>query len=197
MNSPNKCQWCIGDPLYEAYHDQEWGVPLSEEQRLFEFLTLETFQAGLSWITILRKREHFRAAFDLFDYTKVASYGPEKVAALLKDKGIVRNRLKIAAAITNAQAFMKVQEAEGSFAAYIWKFTQNRPIQNTFPSQEEIPATTPLATTISKDLKQRGFRFVGPTVVYAHLQATGVVNDHETSCFRYAEIRALGEQKYP
>ena len=197
MNSPNKCQWCIGDPLYEAYHDHEWGVPLCEEQRLFEFLTLETFQAGLSWITILRKREHFRAAFDQFDYAKVASYGPEKVAALLKDKGIVRNRLKIAAAITNAQAFMKVQEAEGSFAAYIWKFTQNRPIQNTFASQEEIPATTPLATTISKDLKHRGFRFVGPTVVYAHLQATGVVNDHETSCFRYAEIRALGDQKYP
>ena len=197
MNSPNKCQWCIGDPLYEAYHDQEWGVPLSEEQRLFEFLTLETFQAGLSWITILRKREHFRAAFDQFDYTKIASYGTEKVAALLQDKGIVRNRLKIAAAITNAQAFMKVQEAEGSFAAYIWKFTQNRPVQNAFASQEEIPATTPLATTISKDLKQRGFRFVGPTVVYAHLQATGVVNDHETSCFRYAEIRALGEQKYP
>ena len=197
MNSPNKCQWCIGDPLYEAYHDQEWGVPLSEEQRLFEFLTLETFQAGLSWITILRKREHFRAAFDQFDYTKIARYGPEKVATLLQDKGIVRNRLKIAAAITNAQAFMKVQEAEGSFAAYIWKFTQNRPVQNAFASQEEIPATTPLATTISKDLKQRGFRFVGPTVVYAHLQATGVVNDHETSCFRYAEIRALGEQKYP
>lgn len=197
MNSPNKCQWCIGDPLYEAYHDQEWGVPLSEEQRLFEFLTLETFQAGLSWITILRKREHFRAAFDQFDYTKIARYGPEKVAALLQDKGIVRNRLKIAAAITNAHAFMKVQEAEGSFAAYIWKFTQNRPVQNAFVSQEEIPATTPLATTISKDLKQRGFRFVGPTVVYAHLQATGVVNDHETSCFRYAEIRALGEQKYP
>ncbi len=197
MNSPNKCQWCIGDPLYEAYHDQEWGVPLSEEQRLFEFLTLETFQAGLSWITILRKREHFRAAFDQFDYIKIASYGPEKVAALLKDKGIVRNRLKIAAAITNAQAFMKVQEAEGSFAAYIWKFTQNRPIQNTFASQEEIPATTPLATAISEDLKHRGFRFVGPKVVYAHLQATGVVNDHETSCFRYAEIRALGEQKYP
>jgi DNA-3-methyladenine glycosylase I len=197
MNSPNKCQWCIGDPLYEAYHDQEWGVPLSEEQRLFEFLTLETFQAGLSWITILRKREHFRAAFDQFDYTKIARYGPEKVAALLQDKGIVRNRLKVAAAITNAQAFMKVQEAEGSFAAYIWKFTQNRPVQNAFASQEEIPATTPLATTISKDLKQRGFRFVGPTVVYAHLQATGVVNDHETSCFRYVEIRALGEQKYP
>ena len=197
MSSPNKCQWCIGDPLYEAYHDHEWGVPLCEEQRLFEFLTLETFQAGLSWITILRKREHFRATFDQFDYTKVARYGPEKVAALLKDKGIVRNRLKIAAAITNAQAFMKVQEAEGSFAAYIWKFTQNRPIQNTFASQEEIPATTPLATTISKDLKHRGFRFVGPTVVYAHLQATGVVNDHETSCFRYAEIRALGDQKYP
>lgn len=196
MNSPNKCQWCIGDPLYEAYHDQEWGVPLSEEQLLFEFLTLETFQAGLSWITILRKREHFRAAFDQFDYTKIARYGPEKVAALLQDKGIVRNRLKIAAAITNAQAFMKVQEAEGSFAAYIWKFTQNRPIQNTFTSQEEIPATTPLATTISKDLKQRGFRFVGPTVVYAHMQATGMVNDHETGCFRYAEIRALGEQKY-
>ncbi len=197
MNSPNKCQWCIGDPLYEAYHDQEWGVPLSEEQRLFEFLTLETFQAGLSWITILRKREHFRAAFDQFDYIKIASYGPEKVAALLQDKGIVRNRLKITAAITNAQAFMKVQEAEGSFAAYIWKFTQNRPVQNAFASQEEIPATTPLATTISKDLKQRGFRFVGPTVVYSHLQATGVVNDHETSCFRYAEIRALGKQKYP
>ncbi len=197
MNSPNKCQWCIGDPLYEAYHDQEWGVPLSEEQRLFEFLTLETFQAGLSWITILRKREHFRAAFDQFDYTKITRYGPEKVAALLQDKGIVRNRLKIAAAINNAQAFMKVQEAEGSFAAYIWKFTQNRPVQNAFASQEEIPATTPLATTISKDLKQRGFRFVGPTVVYAHLQATGVINDHETSCFRYAEIRALGEQKYP
>ena len=197
MENQKKCAWCIGDPLYEAYHDTEWGVPVTEEQRLFEFLTLETFQAGLSWITILRKRENFKAAFDSFDYNKVAAYGPKKIEALLQDAGIVRNRLKIEAAITNAQAFLKTQEKEGSFAAYMWGFIENRPIQNAFTAIHEIPATTALAEKISKDLKQRGFRFVGPTVIYAHMQATGMVNDHEKGCFRYAPIKALGAKTYP
>ena len=192
MDNKRRCAWCVGDPLYEAYHDTEWGVPLRDDERaLFEFLTLETFQAGLSWITILRKRDHFRAAFDNFDYQKIALYGQKKVDELLQNAGIVRNRRKIEATINNAKCFMEVQKNHGSFSQYIWRFVNNRPIQNSFETSDELPATTALAHQISTDLKKKGFRFVGPTVVYAHMQATGMVNDHETGCFRYKEIITL------
>ena len=183
-----RCDWCIGNPLYEQYHDEEWGVPVYDENKLFEFLILETFQAGLSWITVLRKRENFRAAFDNFDYKKVAKYNQDKIDTLLEDAGIIRNRLKIKATITNAQAFMAIQDEFGSFSEYIWKFTDGKPIQNTFKSMSDIPANTSLSSTISKDLKKRGFKFVGTTVIYAHMQATGMVNDHIVDCFRYKEV---------
>jgi DNA-3-methyladenine glycosylase I len=191
MDSKKRCKWCLGDPLYESYHDLEWGVPLRDEQSLFEFLVLETFQAGLSWITILRKREYFRLAFDHFDYKKIARYPESKIASLLKDTGIVRNQLKIRATVHNAQCFIEVQKEFGSFSKYIWAFVEDRPVQNQFAAQESIPATTPLATQISKDLKKRGFKFVGPTVIYAHMQATGMVNDHVVDCFRYQEIQKM------
>ena len=189
MDSKKRCQWCLGDPLYERYHDTEWGVPLRDDQSLFEFLILETFQAGLSWITILRKREHFRLAFDHFDHQKIARYPESKIASLLKNSGIVRNQLKIRAMINNAQRFIEVQKEFGSFSKYIWAFVADRPLQNQFAHQDFIPATTPLATQISKDLKKRGFKFVGPTVIYAHMQATGMVNDHVVDCFRYLEVQ--------
>jgi DNA-3-methyladenine glycosylase I len=178
----------VGDPLYEAYHDEEWGVPVYDDKTLFEFLTLETFQAGLSWITVLRKRENFRKAFDGFNYKKIAKYKQPKIDALLQDAGIIRNKLKVNAAITNAQAFMEVQKEFGSFSNYIWGFVDGKPIKNKFKSLKEIPANTSLSDKLSKDLKKRGFKFVGTTVVYAHMQATGMVNDHETSCFRYNEV---------
>ena len=184
----HKCGWCLGDDLYESYHDEEWGVPVYDDAKLFEFLILETFQAGLSWITVLRKRENFRKAFDNFDYTEVANYDQTKIDSLLQDSGIIRNKLKIDATITNAQAFIKIQEEFGSFNKYIWGFVDGSPIKNNFKSIKELPANTPLSDAISKNLKSRGFKFVGSTVVYAHMQATGMVNDHETSCFRYNEI---------
>ena len=183
-----RCGWCLGDPLYEAYHDEEWGVPVRDDATLFEFLLLETFQAGLSWITILRKRENFRKAFDGFNYRKIAKYGPAKIASLLEDAGIIRNRLKILSSISNAQAFIKIQEEYGSFSDYFWGFTQGRRIDNTIEDYKQAPATTPLSDRISKGLKKRGFKFVGSTVVYAHMQATGMVNDHEITCFRYREV---------
>ena len=186
--SKNRCRWCVGNDLYESYHDLEWGVPLYEDDKLFEFLILETFQAGLSWITVLRKRENFRRAFDHFDYKKIAKYSPEKIEELLQDSGIIRNRLKIKATISNAQAYMKIQEEFGSFSSYIWGFVDHKPIKNAVQSIEQIPATTALSDTISKDLKNRGFKFVGSTVIYAHMQATGMVNDHEVSCFRYNQV---------
>ncbi|MDD7884581.1 DNA-3-methyladenine glycosylase I [Flavivirga sp. 57AJ16] len=188
MKTKHKCNWCVGDDLYEAYHDEEWGKPIYDDDTLFEFLILETFQAGLSWITVLRKRENFRKAFDLFDYKKIARYKQDKIDLLLQDAGIIRNKLKINATVTNAQAFMKVQEDFGSFSKYIWGFVNGKPIKNSFKSLKEVPANTPLSDTISKDLKKRGFKFVGTTVVYAHMQATGMVNDHVTDCFRYNEI---------
>ncbi len=184
----NKCGWCLGDPLYEAYHDLEWGVPVKDDATLFEFLILETFQAGLSWITILRKRENFRKAFDNFDYHKIAAYQQSKIDDLLQDSGIIRNRLKIRATVSNAQAFLNVQEEFGSFSDYIWAFTDGRPIKNKFEDYRRAPAKTELSDRISKDLKKRGFKFVGSTVVYAHMQATGMVNDHEISCFRYEQV---------
>lgn len=186
-----RCGWCKGDALYEAYHDLEWGVPLYDDDLLFEFLILETFQAGLSWITILRKRENFRLAFDNFNYHKIAAYTEDKYHELLENPGIIRNKLKIKATITNAQAFIKIQSEFGSFSNYIWAFTNGKPIQNSFTDYKKAPANTPLSDAISKDLKKRGFKFVGSTVIYAHMQATGMVNDHEVSCFRYNEIKAL------
>ncbi|QIE59520.1 DNA-3-methyladenine glycosylase I [Rasiella rasia] len=184
----NRCWWCGDDPLYISYHDEEWGVPVKDDERLFEFLILETFQAGLSWITILRKRENFRKAFDNFDYKKIAKYSENKIEALLQDAGIIRNRLKVRATVSNAQAYMKVQEEFGSFSDYIWGFVDGTPIKNQLKSKENVPANTTLSDTISKDLKKRGFKFVGSTVVYAHMQATGMVNDHLVDCFRYTQV---------
>ncbi|MBE9490285.1 MAG: DNA-3-methyladenine glycosylase I [Bacteroidetes bacterium] len=184
----HRCGWCVGDTLYEAYHDEEWGVPVYDDDTLFEFLILETFQAGLSWITVLRKRENFKKAFNNFDYKKIASYNQEKIDLLLQDAGIIRNKLKIRATITNAQAFMKIQEEFGSFSTYIWNFVEGKPIKNTFKKYNDAPANTPLSDIISKDLKKRGFKFVGSTVIYAHMQATGMVNDHEINCFRYNAV---------
>jgi len=191
MQNKHKCAWCLGDPLYEAYHDHEWGVPVIDDQTLFEFLTLETFQAGLSWITVLRKRAHFRTAFDAFDYQKIARYSVDKIESLLENPEIIRNRLKILATISNANAFIKLQKEYGSFGRYIWSFVDFETIQNRFSSYDQIPAFSPLAQTISKALKKEGFKFIGPTVVYAHMQATGMVNDHEVQCFRHQEVAAL------
>lgn len=184
-----RCDWVSDDLLYIAYHDEEWGVPLFDEQRLFEFLILETFQSGLSWITVLRKRENFIKAFDHFDYRKVALYGEDKVASLLEDAGIIRNRLKIRAAISNASAFMEVQREFSSFRNYIWGFVDGKPLQNNWRLKSDVPSKTELAEQISKDLKKRGFKFVGPTVIYAHMQATGMVNDHTIDCFRHKEVQ--------
>ncbi len=184
----HRCGWCKGDDLYEAYHDLEWGVPVRDDATLFEFLILETFQAGLSWITILRKRENFRKAFDHFDYKKIARYDQSKIDALLQDPGIVRNKLKIHATITNAQQFMKIQGEFGSFSTYIWGFVDGSPVKNSLENYKEAPATSAISDALSKDLKKRGFKFVGSTVVYAHMQATGMVNDHEVNCFRYDEV---------
>jgi DNA-3-methyladenine glycosylase I len=183
-----RCWWCGDDPLYINYHDTEWGVPVYDDPTLFEFLLLETFQAGLSWITILRKRENFRKAFDNFDYNKIADYDENKIQSLLQDSGIIRNKLKVRATTTNANAFLEIQKEFGSFSNYIWRFVNGQPIQNTFATKEEVPANTPLSDMISKDLKKRGFKFVGSTVVYAHMQATGMVNDHLVSCFRHSEV---------
>ena len=183
-----RCDWCGNDPLYMDYHDKEWGVPVYDDKTLFEFLILETFQAGLSWITVLRKRENFRKAFDRFDYRKIAQYDEQKYNELIQDTGIIRNKLKIKAAITNAQVFLKIQQEFGSFSSYIWGFVEGKPIRNSYRTLSELPANTPLSNAISKDLKKRGFKFVGTTVVYAHMQATGMVNDHVQSCFRYHEV---------
>ena len=183
MESKLRCAWCEKDDLYRDYHDNEWGKPVYDDDKLFEFLILETFQAGLSWYTILKKRENFRKAFDNFDYKKVAQYDEEKVQELLQDAGIIRNKLKVRGTISNAIAFMEVQKEFGSFSKYIWNFTDGKPIENNRKSLREVPSTTPLSDSISKDLKKRGFKFVGSTVVYAHMQATGMVNDHLVDCW--------------
>jgi DNA-3-methyladenine glycosylase I len=193
MAERTRCTWCGDDPLYVAYHDDEWGVPVRDDRVLFEFLLLEGAQAGLSWITILRKRENYRRAFARFDPRRVARFGEADVARLLADAGIVRNRAKVRAAIGNARAFLAVQRECGSFADYIWRFVAGQPIQNARRTTQAIPNTTPLSDAISKDLKARGFRFVGSTIVYSHMQATGMVNDHLTSCFRHAEVQRLGK----
>ena len=184
----HRCGWCKGDALYEAYHDNEWGVPVYDDNTLFEFLILETFQAGLSWITILRKRENFRKAFDNFDYQKIARYNQDKIDELLEDAGIIRNKLKVNATVSNAQSFIQIQKEFGSFSKYIWTFVNGKPIKNKCMTMQDVPATTAISDVLSKDLKKRGFKFVGPTVVYAHMQATGMVNDHEVGCFRYNEV---------
>lgn len=183
-----RCAWVTSDPLYIEYHDNEWGVPVRDDQRLFEFLILETFQAGLSWLTVLKKRENFRRAFDGFDVDRVAAFSGEKIEELLLDVGIIRNRAKVNAAVSNAQAFIRIREEFGSFSSYIWGFVNGTPVANSHASIRDVPATTPLSDTISKDLKKRGFKFVGSTVVYAHMQATGMVNDHTTDCFRWKEV---------
>ena len=184
MEELKRCGWCLSSDLYKKYHDEEWGVPVYDDQKIFEFLILETFQAGLSWITILNKRENFRTAFDEFDYKKVKKYQEEKIQELLQNAGIIRNQLKIRAAVSNAIAFMKVQKEFGSFSKYIWGFTGGKPIDNNRKSLIEVPATSALSDAISKDLKKRGFKFVGSTVVYAHMQATGMVDDHVKNCWR-------------
>ncbi len=178
-----RCQWVTEDPLYIKYHDEEWGRPEYDDLVLYEFLLLEGFQAGLSWITILRKRENFRKAFDHFDYKKIALYDDAKLEALRQDKGIIRNRLKIKAAKTNAIAFMKVQKEFGSFSKYLWAFVNHKPIVNHWKSMAEVPASTKLSDKISKDLKKRGFTFVGSTIIYAYLQSMGLVDDHEEGCW--------------
>ena len=189
----HRCDWVGGDPLFRSYHDREWGVPVHDDRLLFEFLTLEGAQAGLSWITILKKRDAYRAAFAGFDPEAVAGFDAAKVAELLADPGIVRNRLKVESAVTNARSFLKVREEFGSFDAYQWRFVDGRPIRNAWRSIKEIPATTPASDAMSRDLKRRGFRFVGSTICYAHMQAVGMVNDHTVDCFRWREVG--GEQR--
>ena len=183
----NRCFWVSDSQLYIDYHDKEWGEPVFDDETLFEFLVLETFQAGLSWITILNKRENFRKSFDNFDYHKIAEYSETKYESLLQDVGIIRNKLKIKSAITNAQLFMEVQKEFGSFSKFIWSYVEGKPILNKFHKRIDVPATTVLSDRISKDLKKRGFKFVGSTVMYAYMQAVGMVNDHTTDCFKYSE----------
>jgi DNA-3-methyladenine glycosylase I len=185
-----RCPWCGTDPLYTAYHDNEWGVPVHDDRVWFEFLTLEGAQAGLSWITILRKRENYRLAFDGFDVQKVARYTPAKIEKLLLNEGIVRNRLKVESTVSNAKAFIAVQKEFGSFDAYMWQFVNGTPIVNRPQTLKDVPASTPLSDRISKDMKKRGFRFVGSTIVYAHMQATGLVNDHLAGCHCHPDTRS-------
>jgi DNA-3-methyladenine glycosylase I len=187
----SRCGWCKDDPLYVEYHDKEWGVPVKDDPTLFEFLILEGAQAGLSWITILRKRDGYGALFDNFDVEKIARYSDRKLEKILKDPAIVRNRLKVFGARKNARAFLDVQQEHGSFSDYIWGFIDGEPIQNRWKSMSDVPATTPISDTISKDMKRRGFTFVGSTIIYAHMQATGMVNDHTLDCFRHSECRQL------
>ena len=183
MEAKTRCGWCEKDDLYRNYHDNEWGKPVYDDATIFEFLILETFQAGLSWYTVLAKRENFRSAFDNFDLNKVAKYSDKKMEELAENSGIIRNKLKIKATVTNAQAFIKVQEEFGSFSKYIWGFVDGKPIDNQPKTLSEVKATTPISDALSKDMKKRGFKFVGSTVIYAHMQATGMVNDHVMNCF--------------
>lgn len=185
---PKRCRWGESDPLYMEYHDEEWGVPVHDDRKLFEMLNLEGAQAGLSWITILRKRENYRKAFDRFDAKKIAKYDSKKTRSLLSDAGIVRNKLKVEAFKTNARLFLEIQKEFGSFDAYIWKFVGQKPIINQRKSMKDVPATTEESDAMSKDLKKRGFKFVGSTICYAFMQATGMVNDHLVECFRRSEL---------
>ena len=184
-----RCEWCTGSELYMDYHDTEWGEPVFDDQKHFEFLVLESAQAGLSWLTILKKRENYRKAYDNFDPVKVARYSDAKKAKLLADSGIVRNRLKIESSITNAQNFLLIQKEFGSFSSYIWSFTNGKPVIGKWKKIDEIPARTEISDRISSDMKKRGFKFLGSVIMYSHLQATGIINDHITGCFRYKELK--------
>jgi DNA-3-methyladenine glycosylase I len=184
-----RCPWAGSDPLYQAYHDTEWGVPVHDDRLLFEFLILEGAQAGLSWITILRKREAYRTAFAGFDPESVAAFDSAKTAGLLENPGIVRNRLKVESAVSNARAFLAVREEFGSFDAFLWRFVEGRTVQNAWQKMSDVPATSPVSDALSRDLKRRGFRFVGSTICYAFMQAVGMVNDHTVDCFRWRELR--------
>jgi len=184
----NKCTWALAGPLEEHYHDHEWGVPVHDDRLLFEFLVLEGAQAGLSWATILKKRDGYRKAFDNFDVATVAAFDERKINALLNNPDIVRNRLKVQSAVSNAQAFLKIQQEFGSFDSYIWRFVDGRPLQNAWQQHRDVPANTPESDAMSRDLKKRGFKFVGSTICYAHMQATGMVNDHTIDCFRHQQL---------
>lgn len=186
----NRCAWVSVDPVYIQYHDQEWGVPVHDDKKLFEFLVLESAQAGLSWITILKRRENYRRAFDNFDPERVARYDEKDVQRLLRDKGIIRNEKKVRAAVKNAQAFVAIQHEFGSFDKYIWRFTDAKPLMNAWEQAQDVPVKTEISIAISRDLKQRGFQFIGPVICYAHMQATGMVNDHTMDCFRHHEIKS-------
>ncbi|WP_024334165.1 DNA-3-methyladenine glycosylase I [Desulfotignum balticum] len=186
-----RCDWCLKDPIYIKYHDTEWGVPVHDDNKIFEFLILEGAQAGLSWLTILKRREGYRKAFADFDPAKVARFTPEQIADLLQNKAIIRNKLKVASAVSNARVFLDIQTKFGSFDQYAWQFVDGRPKVNTYTSVDQIPATSKESDAFSKDLKQRGFKFVGSTIIYAHMQATGMVNDHLVSCFRHQEVKKL------
>ncbi len=187
-----RCGWCGSDPLYMAYHDTEWGVPEWDDRALFEKLILDGFQAGLSWITILRKRDNFRRAFDGFQPEKIVRYTPKKLDALMQDAGIVRNRAKIEGTVANARGWLEIMEHEkGGFSGYLWKYLDGKPKQNAWPSLKQVPAETPVSQAVSKDLRKRGFTFVGPTIVYAFMQAVGMVNDHTTDCFRHSQVKKL------
>jgi DNA-3-methyladenine glycosylase I len=189
MEIQQRCGWCLGDAQYENYHDHEWGVPEHQELHLFEFLILEGAQAGLSWITVLRKRERYRQVMDRFDPLTISGWGESKIAELMQEPGIIRNRLKLEATVKNAKAFLKIQNEFGSFDNYIWRFVEGEPVQNEWITLQEVPAQTPAAVLMSKDLKKRGFSFVGPTICYAFMQAVGMVNDHLVCCFRHQELR--------
>ncbi|MEC9489171.1 MAG: DNA-3-methyladenine glycosylase I [Halanaerobium sp.] len=191
MEKLERCPWCLSDQLYIEYHDQEWGVPVCDDCRQFEFLTLESAQAGLSWLTILKKRENYRQAYAGFDPAVVASYDEARVEELLQNEGIVRNKRKISASINNARRFLEIQAEFGSFSYYLWRFVDCKPLVNGWEALAEVPAKTELSTEISKDLKKRGFKFVGPTIIYAHLQATGLVNDHLVGCFRHQQCQEM------
>lgn len=192
MDNKKRCAWVpLDNPLYVKYHDEEWGVPVHDERLLFEFLVLEGAQAGLSWLTILKKRENYRAAFDHFNPQKIILYDEKKIAELMQNSGIIRNRRKIEATVINARAFLEIQAKYGSFDSYIWNFVDGKPIVNQRKNIKEIPPTTPLSDAISKELKKKGFKFVGSTIIYSHMQATGMANDHTTDCFRYNELMKL------
>ncbi len=192
-DSQTRCSWVSEDPLYITYHDQEWGVPVHGDRRLFELLLLEGAQAGLSWITVLKRRDGYRHAFDNFDAAKIVAYDAAKLDMLMKDKGIIRNRLKVESAVRNARGFLEIQAQKGSFASYIWQFIGGEPRQNTWESLSDVPVKTPESKAMSKDLKKYGFNFVGPTICYAFMQSAGMVNDHTVDCFRYEPIRTIGK----
>ena len=188
MKNTTRCGWSTTDPLYIKYHDEEWGVPVHDDRKIFEFLILEGAQAGLSWLTVLKKRENYRKAFDNFDPEKVSEYGPDKIKRLICDSGIIRNSLKINSAVVNAKAFLRIKDESGSFDSYIWQFTDRKTKKNNWDSIKHVPAHTPESDAMSKDLKIRGFKFVGTTICYSHMQATGMVNDHIRTCFRYNQV---------